>query len=770
MFLKKIELNGFKSFARKTVFDFSSTRSDYKNRFDITAIVGPNGSGKSNVADAVRWAMGEQSLKNIRGKKSEDVIFAGSGKKNQLGSAKVSLYFDNEDKRIPIEFSEVVISRRIYRSGESEYMINQNKSRLIDVIDLLAKAGIGQRSYCIINQGMADSLLIASPIERRAIIEEAAGVKIYQLKKERSLRKLDSTRSNLVQVESLIHEIEPHLKVLRRQAEKAKKGADVARELQDKQKKLFSFLWNEINFEKQKCEAKKEELGRERMKLLRRIDDLEISIKKESPENDEFDKKRKYFESKKDELYEKLAVLQKKAAEVDAKMEIEKQKAKNFSWVAEIPVDYKYIKNEIKKFHAKFLQALHLLKKASSEPEYVKAKAGFEYLKFEIDRLVKEMTHGKKEETNANRANIVDLKTIGSLEKEKKEINTDLEKINHELEHIKESIEKFYELDRQVRKFVHEQEIKLSHERQNYSKIQEEYENVKVELARLEVREEDLKRRMLQELDDFDPAMIGNDFDKMSPEEVEKMEKEIQRLKILSEQIGSIDPMIIEEYEETEKRYEFLTNQSQDLQKAILTLSDIIKEMDDKIAVAFDKAFNRINHEFSKYFKIIFGGGNAHLQKVTVTPKKYRKSEPAEENEIEEEEKDESATKESQEIGIEIGAFPPGKKIKSLDMLSGGERSLTSQALLFAIIANNPPPFAILDEVDAALDEANSRRLSRIFSELAKETQFIIITHNRETMRQASLLYGVTMSDDGVSKVLSVKIDQVGKNGQIKAN
>ena len=217
MHLKKLEISGFKSFANKTTLDFSFSRAGVPV---VTAIVGPNGSGKSNIADAIRWAMGEQSMKNLRGKKSEDIIFAGSGKKARLGSAQVTLFLDNTDKKIPLEFEEVLITRKIFRSGEGEYLINGSRVRLQDVVDLLAKAGIGKESYSIINQGMADAVLSATPLERRSIIEEAAGVKQYQIKKERAIRKLDSTRENLNRARDLAEEIKPHLRMLKRQAEK----------------------------------------------------------------------------------------------------------------------------------------------------------------------------------------------------------------------------------------------------------------------------------------------------------------------------------------------------------------------------------------------------------------------------------------------------------------------------------------------------------------------------------------------------------------------
>jgi chromosome segregation protein len=239
------------------------------------------------------------------------------------------------------------------------------------------------------------------------------------------------------------------------------------------------------------------------------------------------------------------------------------------------------------------------------------------------------------------------------------------------------------------------------------------------------------------------------------------------------EQSGGIDPLVVEEYEETNKRFEFLTKESEDLESATATLREVIKEMDQKIEEKFSATFSEINKEFIKYFRIIFGGGNAQLNKLKVKSSKFkaRDAETNETNTVNEPGEDSAGDEKEdsrEEVGIDIAACPPGKKISNLSMLSGGERSLTSLALLFAIIAHNPPPFAVLDEVEAALDEANSKRFGRILMELSSGTQFVTITHNRETMRQASLLYGVTMGEDGISKLLSVRLDQVGAGGKIK--
>ena len=225
------------------------------------------------------------------------------------------------------------------------------------------------------------------------------------------------------------------------------------------------------------------------------------------------------------------------------------------------------------------------------------------------------------------------------------------------------------------------------------------------------------------------------------------------------------------EYQETKTRYDFLKEQSTDLEQAIKSLEQIIEELDKSIKEQFDKAFKEINREFQKYFKVLFNGGQAELLKVSAEEIKKEEKEQAEsaEGQVQPEEegilaqadKFEKRIKEREResySGIEIKAVPPGKKIKTISMLSGGERALTSIALICAIIYNNPSPFIVLDEVDAALDEANSERFNSILEELAKKTQFIVITHNRVTMHYSHVLYGVTMGDDGISKLLSVKL------------
>jgi len=294
--------------------------------------------------------------------------------------------------------------------------------------------------------------------------------------------------------------------------------------------------------------------------------------------------------------------------------------------------------------------------------------------------------------------------------------------------------------------------------------------DVKIELARLETKKEDLEEEIKEELQDI----------KIITESKEKYEGgrddfwgEIQRLKHQLELIGGIDDETVAEYKETKERYDFLTTQSEDLKKAIVSLEKVIEELDEIIQKQFMDSFNKINKEFEKYFKVLFNGGKASLVIQKESDKEKEPAEEGEEGEPEEEAREESICERVKRLkrskfakmiaGIEVQASPPGKKLRNVGMLSGGERALTSIALICSIISNNPAPFVVLDEVDAALDESNSIRFAEIIDELSHKTQFIVITHNRYTMEKSDILYGITMGADGVSQLLSIKLEEAAK-------
>lgn len=778
MYLKKVEISGFKSFANKTALDFLIDGESGKN-IGITAIVGPNGSGKSNIADAIRWVMGEQSMKNLRGKKSEDVIFAGSGKKAKLGSARATLFFDNSDKKFPLEFEEISISRKVFRSGEGEYSINNSRVRLQDVVDMLAKAGIGKESYSIINQGMADAILNATPLERRMLIEDAAGVKQYQIKKDRALRKLDSTRENLDRARDLAEEIKPHLKMLKRQAEKAAQGKEIAESLHTKQDNLYSFLWRSFQKERGELGSEKDLLGAKMMNVQREADKLTDEINKHSREENK-NQKLGELERKKAECQTTLNRLERDLIVTEGRIQIEKEKQSSRQMMEEIKiksvsVDLPYVKREIENIRSEQEVLVQRIENAKSLEELQEIKNLAREISRKLNDLYSDVEKGRKEEPTQSPTSIaagkpeikIDQNAVIELQEKIKVVREEIAKSEAELREFEKNIQKEIESDRQKRRDFFELERNLMLKQGELNKLKDEFNEAKISSARVEVREEDLRAEILREMK-VDPKDLGE-----APAEIDRLdlERDISRLKMQMEQIGGIDPLVADEFKETNSRYEFLVNESQDLEKAILSLKEIIKEMEQKIDDEFGRTFEKIDEEFSKYFRIIFGGGNAKLAIVKRAPRSIKPEKEGEEmaENVEEQKEGElaEAEKEKEEVGIDISATPPGKKISHLSMLSGGERSLTSLALLFAIISHNPPPFSILDEVEAALDEANSRRFGRILKELSDNTQFVIITHNRETMRQASLLYGVTMGEDGISKLLSVRLDQVGQGGKI---
>ena len=773
MYLKKLEISGFKSFANKTTLDFSFLQD---GKHVITAIVGPNGSGKSNIADAIRWAMGEQSMKNLRGKKSEDIIFAGSRKKARLGSAQVSIFFDNSDKRIPLEFGEVTITRKVFRSGEGEYLINGSRVRLQDVIDILAKAGIGKESYSIVNQGMADAVLTATPIERRSIIEEAAGVKQYQIKKERAIRKLDSTQENLGRAKDLAEEIKPHLRMLKRQAEKTVQGEEISRKLKEKQNTLFTYLWSNFKKETINLTGSKDGLGIKIMNIQREVDKLTDEINRES-DAQASNQKLAELERTQAELRKRLNEMERDLIITEGRIEIEREKQKNLEMLEKIKttsiaVDIQYIKDgleEIRKEQDNLIRKLSEVEKLEDLQEIK-----------EYARVIQQRLHDLRADIERGKKEMPEISTDSREGEEKEEssivkkliakaheIREEIKNVKEELQNISQKISEELEIEKEKRQKFFEVERNLRTKQDELGKLKDQWSEAKIALTRVEVREEDLRAEIQKELK-ITPEELAGEYEEVNRDSIER---EIARLRVQLEQIGGIDPLVINEYEETKKRYEFLTKESEDLEKAIVSLKEVVKEMDQKIDSVFATTFEEIDKEFTKYFRIIFGGGNAGLKKIEIRKRsakaKEEQEDSGEENREDDTGEETGVEQEKTETGIDIFASPPGKRISGLPMLSGGERALTAIALLFALISRSAPPFAVLDEIEAALDEANSRRFGRIIQELSDNTQFIIITHNRETMRQVNFLYGVTMGENGISQLLSIHLDQVGQGGKI---
>lgn len=738
MYLQKLEIVGFKSFAERTELDFLAPQATSKG---ITAIVGPNGSGKSNAADALRWVLGEQSLKLLRGKKAEDVIFSGSEKRSRSGFAEVILTFNNESGKIPLDMSEVTIARRIYRDGDSEYLLNKTKVRLVDIQLLLAQANFGARSYSVIGQGMIDGVLTATPQERKEFFDEAAGVKQYQLKRHQSVTKLEATKENLQQAEMLLAEIEPRMRSLARQAKRLEERGALEEELRGLRHQYYGGLWHE---QKKNLDARRETLAKLESEWKAKESMLEgakaelASLEVEESSGDGFAKLQEEYEK----LTEEKNRLRSQEMQARSKIEIAVQVQKRVA----TPLPLSKIIEEIGRI-ADRQDALVRKLKAVKSVEDAQALAGeFEALSSDTASLRERLerppaeTVAQAEQDPALLKEIAVLaESLGAIDAKVREVQKHIQEYSQGEQKKKE---KFFSLQRGLQEKIntaHALERRLGDER--------------VELARLDTRRESLDQEMAMELGET-ANHVRENYVPGNGERPDAVAPQIQKLKYQLQLIGGIDPEVTREYEETKSRFEYLDGQTADLKKAIVDLEKVVAELDLTIKARSESAFRQLNKDFDRYFKQLFDGGSAELIQLREEPR----DEDAEG--VVAEDVTPRKAPSDHVVGVDIHATPPGKKIKNINMLSGGERALTSIALICAIMTSNPSPFVVLDEVDAALDEANADKFASIVASLAEKTQFIVITHNRYTMKKANVLYGVTMRPDGTSMLLSINLDE----------
>jgi len=727
MYLKQLELIGFKSFAPKTTLDFSG---------GIAGIVGPNGSGKSNVIDAIRWILGEREAKNLRGGKAEDLIFAGTPKRPRMGMAQVTITFDNSSGFFPVDFKEVSIMRRIERDGTSKYFLNKSEVRLKDVIDFFAKVRLGTRGLSIINQGSSDLFVRATPQERRAMIEEILGLRQYQLKKHEAERKLKNTGINIEKVRAMIEEIAPHLRFLKRQTSKWEKLGDIEKELKECENSYFAHKLKDIGDGLQRY---KPEIARLDSEITKK--ESELNGFKELLEKVEFGQPKQKnqmldLRKKRDELLRERSRIELEVGKLEAKMEF------LHSVAASENVDLRAgellaLLNEIKDSLSKLLSEQNL------------ANVHLE-LRSMLDKV-----SGLTDVASKKKNEIADLKSVkDGLIKKLQPIREELEKLSKAEETSASELEAFNQEFRGAFD-------KVEKKKEEIGRLNNEKNKFLFEIERFNLRRQDLEMQVSQvgrSFSDFEELSKNPPVPPGGATDLPSLERRILRLRAEVAGIGDVDQALIQEAKETESRHAFLTTQLADLEKALNDLQQLIKELEDKIHTGFTDALDKINSEFDKFFNLMFGGGKAKL----FLEKPEIKAEPVEgemAEEMKEHEKEMEEDELSKQLGLEIDVSLPRKRIRGLEMLSGGEKSLVSIAALFALISVSPPPFLVLDEVDAALDEKNTKRFAEIVRNFSEKTQFIIVTHNRATMESANILYGVTMEEDGVSKVLSLKLE-----------
>ncbi|MBI2109518.1 MAG: AAA family ATPase [Parcubacteria group bacterium] len=740
MLLKRLELSGFKSFARPTVLEFTTP---------ITGIVGPNGSGKSNIAEAVRFVLGEQSIKSLRGKRGEDLIFNGTPSVSRQAKASVAIVFDNSKRALSIDYDEVSIKRIVYRDSTSEYVVNGSRVRLKDILEMLSSVHIGASSHHIISQGEADRILLASIKERRSMIEDALGLKIYHYKKSESERKLDKTNENLAQVKALKKEIEPHLRFLEKQVTKIKQAEQFREELKNLYKAYFEREAFYLDSERKKLDNERAAPSQELSVVEHSIKNIEQTLRLANEEKQvyleiaEIEKNIDHARKRKDELSRSLG-------KIEGFVEYEKRKLTEEEHKAVEKKDIIVNEGALTEFRASIGT---INKEAEHEESVEKLRAVINNI-FKITETFCEKLINK----NIGGALVTELKkTLESRRNEQ-------ENLEHEMERIKKEESELLEKRLQLR---HAVEIKAGKERESEREmfaLQNKKTELRAVLNLIKVKEEQLTilqldfESFLKEAEALIGAVSYNQREIVLPEErsVQNERKNtIIRIKIKLEEIGVGGGEIIKEYKEIKDRNEFLEKEITDLEKSAESLTNLIEELAEKINEEFKVGVQKINKNFQELFMVMFGGGKASIR--VITPKKQIKKD---ESITSDEEINSGDFEESEpEEGLDISVSLPRKKIKGLMMLSGGERALVSIALIFAMTRVNPPPFLILDETDAALDEVNSRKYGEMLKNLAKETELILITHNRETMAHAGVLYGVT-AIDGVSRLLSVKFDE----------
>ncbi|HXK35006.1 MAG TPA: AAA family ATPase [Candidatus Paceibacterota bacterium] len=711
--LKKLEISGFKSFANKTTLNFPAS---------IVAIVGPNGSGKSNVVEAMRFVLGEQSMKLLRGKSGADLIFKGGKNSLPLRRAKVAIYFDNKKRNfklaenINLDFDEIIVAREAYQDGINTYSINSSEVRLKDIHELLASVGLGSSAHNIISQGEADRILSVPPPMTREMIEDALGLRVYQYRLKESERKLKKTEENLRETELLRREISPHLKFLKKQVEKIEEREKFKQDLKILAESYFGAESAYLLEEKEAIQKEKKGLEKELVFIEKTI------VSKVEAASFPEDAKIKEETSILLEITQIKENLKQHLGRLEGMIEVkESTLTSEGSKITSVSL------TELRKFLADLTGYLNwALENGRSLPEITGTLA-----------KIREETKNFLIQFDTKKDRELLTEEINQIKQSKQKISAEINEIEAKESKHREKIRRLEEEHKTKEVLLREQEKK-----QFESLMKKREFESGLQIINLKEGTNSQNQNSLAEDIKEVKAVLGEvHFEKnTAPRSVqEDRRRQIERLKIKLEDLGGGAPEVFKEYEELSKREEFLIHEIEDLKKSTKDLLSVMDRTREQIEEEFMAGLKKISEKFLEFFSVIFGGGEAKLVAVK-------------------EEKKEDEEGEGKK-GVEINIRLPHKKTRDLHALSGGERSLVSIALLFAMSAVNPPPFLVLDETDAALDEANSKKYGDMLERLAKSSQLVVVTHNRETMIRANILYGVMMTE-GASRLLSVKIDE----------
>lgn len=849
MHFKKLEIFGFKSFADKTKLHFKPA---------VSSIVGPNGVGKSNIAEAIRWVLGEQSARNLRSSKMEDVIFNGTGTREPLSIAEVSLTLSNTEKILPLDYEEIAVKRKIFRSGENEYFINKTPCRLKDISSLFLNTGMSNNGYSLIDQRNIGSIISSQPEGKRAIFEQVSGVGLYRQKKKDTLKKLTQTEANLVRVSDIVDELQEQMRILNRDADKARQYQRKLEKLKKLELNLFTFQYNQFRKEEALFVQKIKGLNEQKEELSRKLEEVVRKNKEQSKELSSLEKDLTAVYEKKlnlERLIERssnqLLFSQQQIREIEKesrKINIDIKPAKGKIFQLEENIKKKNIlldeisgikeakRKEKKKREISLKEVLEKLNQQEKRlSEYRKElfskeeiSRELENFRLSLDKILKEIDE-KNEQLNSirdfnllkenmskafselkNRIQEISLSLLKQKEiddlfvsvqksilswKEKKGIlsiavsnlETELHSLEEKermeqemLEMLKKSLKEEREMERKKEKEIEKLEVRRQMLNKQIKELEKKGKDFLLQKGEIEKKitvlknkrhvlnkvinserkEGELKKRLFSLGEDLQNLKIKQqevdleirnicqrtkekykiDVKELTIHEIDcqKAEEEIEKLNKKLEILGDVSLSTIDEEKRLDERLSFLLKQKEDLEEAKSCIQRAIIKLDKQAKEMFVQTLEEVEKEFSHFFNLLFLGGEAKIKR---------------EGDI-------------LNSDIKIIVHPPGKRLQDVLLLSAGERALTAIALLFALFKIKPAPFCVLDEVDASLDDSNVDRFVNILKDFLPRTQFIIITHNKKTISIADVIYGVTMEEKGVSKLVSVDLSKEDDNGK----
>ena len=792
MEFKKIQLNGFKSFADKT---------DFLIEDGLTGIVGPNGCGKSNIVESLRWVMGETSAKSMRGSGMEDVIFSGTSNKSSKNIAEVSVSVHNQNKEGPIQFreiNEINIRRKIEKDKGSKFYINNKEVRARDAQMFFADLSTGAHSPSMISQGRIGALVTAKPTDRRAILEEAAGISGLHVRRHEAELRLSAAENNLKRADELRRQQERQLASLQKQAEEATKYKNISDEIKRIEAGLYYLKLNEIDKEIRIEDEINTEAEGEVSGYNSKILDFEKTIKLETDkvtplreknienlskiqrlnlELQSLDEENTRLQSEIENIKNSLKTLdddisREKGIVIDAKSNEKRLKEEKNEL---IEIDSKYYDTEKKsnedlvRSKKKLKTELDTIKNLITSNQNSEAVISLDKFEISIEEYANSYSKNqsiKNESVKRNeRINIIEKeieswknllsnseKMVSELIERKNKLNIQLEKLDNQ---PKVQAEKKGQISENLRiseqekisneKIINETDEKIETLRNQLNEVQEQSIQIRERKASsgatiegLKKRKNDLIDRISSELNLNEENILENSNLYGAEEFPDAVNQEdlLDKKKQEREKLGSVNLKADEETSKYESEIKKMEQDRADLVTAIVKLKDSINELNQKGRERLVEAFEKVNRKFNEVYTKLFNGGNAKLELVDA-------DDPL-------------------EAGLEMLVSPPGKRLQSITLLSGGEQALTALSLIFAVFLTNPSPICVLDEVDAPLDDANVTRFCNLLEELTKitNTKFIIVTHHALTMSKMDRLYGVTMPEKGISQLVAVDLQK----------